>query len=73
MLLDRALEEEMEEKKLAAVRDYKGWRAEVLRVRDEERRQRNMLKQQQVELVEEWQVSCRVSVSYHNAIISRNE
>ena len=43
--------------KRAAVRNYKEWRNSILSLREEERRQRNLLKQQQVELVEEWQVS----------------
>ena len=39
------------------MRNYKEWRNSILSLREEERRQRNLLKQQQVELVEEWQVS----------------
>ena len=55
-LLDSSLAEELEQEKRAAVRNYKEWRNSILSLREEERRQRNLLKQQQVELVEEWQV-----------------
>ena len=43
-LLDSSLAEELEQEKRAAVRNYKEWRNCILSLREEERRQRNLLK-----------------------------
>ena len=55
-LMDEELEREREREHQEEVRAFREWYAGVLQRRQEERRARDLLKQQQLELAEQWQV-----------------